>query len=58
VLTLYRASSHVALFCPAQAFAPGMCDLATGELLDAGARERVAALVAALADFTRRLAPR
>jgi hypothetical protein len=44
--------------CALQAFAPGMCDLATGELLDAGARARVAALVAALADFTRRLAPR
>jgi chromate reductase len=41
-----------------QAFAPGTCDLATGELVDPKARERVAALVAALVAWTHRLAPR
>ena len=42
----------------AQAFTPGNCDLATGELVSADARKRVADLVAALAAWVTRLAPK
>jgi len=42
----------------AQAFTPGNCDLATGELTSADARKRVADLVAALAAWVRQLAPK
>jgi chromate reductase len=41
-----------------QAFAPGNCDLATGELLSPELRKRVADLVAALAQWVDRLAPK
>ena len=42
----------------AQAFTPGNCDLATGELSSPEARKRVADLVAALAAWVTRLAPK
>jgi len=40
-----------------QAFVPGNCDLATGELSSVEQRARVADVVAALAQWVTRLAP-
>ena len=49
-----RADSYAG----AQAFTPGNCDLATGELVSPEARKRVADLVAALAAWVTKLAPK